>query len=215
MKIPIPAIEVQEEIVRILDSLTEKVEELQLQVRKEVRAREEQYEYYGRMTLNFSGEVEYIELHEVADIYDALHKTPRYVSDGYSMIRVQDVKSGYIDVDNSLKVEEEVYYEFTKKYCPQVNDIVVSRVGSFGKFGLVPDKKCCLGQNVAIIHPKKNPLFLYYVLSSANMEEWINKNVKGASHKSLSLTDIRRMPIPKFSEEQQKRVIEVMKELQI
>ena len=48
----------------------------------------------------------------------------------------------------------------------ELNDIVVSRVGSYGNFALIPNDKCCLGQNVALIHPNINPKYLYHVLMS-------------------------------------------------
>lgn len=69
---------------------------------------------------------------------------------------------------------------------------------------------CCLGQNVAVIHPKINARYLYYILSSTQTKEWINQNVKGASQKSLSLADIKRLPIPFVSEAEQMRIASIL-----
>ena len=50
IEIPIPPLEVQNEIVRILDTFTSQVEELQA----ELQARKEQYEYYRNKLLTFA-----------------------------------------------------------------------------------------------------------------------------------------------------------------
>ncbi len=102
------------------------------------------------------------------------------------------------------------YFQNVKKYRPQKDDIVVSRVGSYGNFALVPDDDCCLGQNVAIIHPNICKRFLFYILSSLEVKQWIDKNVKGASQKSFSLADIRRIPIPVPSIEEQARIVAIL-----
>ena len=96
------------------------------------------------------------------------------------------------------------------KYTPQLNDIVVSRVGSYGNFALIPNDKCCLGQNVALIHPNINPKYLYHVLMSTMTKQWINNNVKGASQKSFSLADIKRVPVPVPKDNIQQRIAEVL-----
>ncbi|MCR2307443.1 restriction endonuclease subunit S, partial [Salmonella enterica] len=84
------------------------------------------------------GEVEWKALEEVSDIYDSLHQTPQYSKNGLSMIRVTDIKNGYIDLKNTLKVNDGIFSIFTKKYLPQKNDLVMSRVGSYGNVGIIP-----------------------------------------------------------------------------
>lgn len=53
IKIPVPPIEVQREIVRILDNFTELTEKL----KEELTARQKQYEYYRDKLLNFTLEI--------------------------------------------------------------------------------------------------------------------------------------------------------------
>ena len=204
--IPIPPLPVQSEIVRILDYFAE----LSTELSTELSARQSQYKYYQQKLLSFDSETSYTTLQEVADIYDSLHQTPKYSEEGFSMIRVQDVKKGYIDTTNSLKVDEKTYETFVQKYKPKTNDIVVSRVGSYGNFAIIPDEFCCLGQNVAIIHPKMNAKFLYYILTSEKIKSWIDSNVKGASQKSFSLADLRRMPIPIVELDEQERIVAIL-----
>ena len=205
-KIPIPPFPIQEEIVRILDSFTKLTEELT----EELTERKKQYEYYHNELLNFDDNISIKKLFEVAEVYDSLHQTPKYSQDKYSMIRVQDIKKGYINIDSTMKVSKDIFDKFTKKYKPQKNDIVVSRVGSYGNFAIIPNDCCCLGQNIAIIHPNINSKYIYYVLTSNKIKYWINKMVKGASHKSFSLADIKKIPIPIPHIEEQKRIVTIL-----
>ncbi len=52
--IPVPPIEVQEEIVRILDTYSAQAAELQAEVQAELQARKEQSEYYRNLLLTFN-----------------------------------------------------------------------------------------------------------------------------------------------------------------
>lgn len=53
IKVPIPPIEIQREIVRILDDYTENIVELQNQLTAEITARQKQYEFYRDKLLTF------------------------------------------------------------------------------------------------------------------------------------------------------------------
>ena len=201
--LPVPPLEVQREIVHILDYFT--------LLTAELTARKKQYEFYRDNLIKKEQHISEVKkLADVANIYDSLHQTPSYSNSGYSMVRVQDIKGGYVDEDKTLKVDESVWNLFTQKYTPQLNDIVVSRVGSYGNFALIPNDKCCLGQNVALIHPNINPKYLYHVLMSTMTKQWINNNVKGASQKSFSLADIKRVPVPVPKDNIQQRIAEVL-----
>src|SRR5690242_18664602 len=94
-------------------------------------------------------------LAEVARIIDSLHKTPTYVTLGYPMVRVTDIKGGSLDVKNALKVSKGVYEEFSKKHKPKKGDLVMSRVGTYGVVSYVNfDDEFCLGQNTLFVIPK-------------------------------------------------------------
>lgn len=53
IKVPVPPIEIQREIVRILDDYTENIVELQNQLTAEITARQKQYEFYRDKLLTF------------------------------------------------------------------------------------------------------------------------------------------------------------------
>ena len=53
IKIPVPALPIQHEIVRVLDSFTDLESELEVELRAELWARRSQYEYYRNQLLTF------------------------------------------------------------------------------------------------------------------------------------------------------------------
>ncbi|WP_459202044.1 restriction endonuclease subunit S [Methanococcus sp. CF] len=148
---------------------------------------------------------EVLELQNVSEVIDSLHKTPKYCEIGYPMVRVTDISQGYLNLKNALKVSNEVFEEFNKKYTPQKGDIVFSRVGSYGISSYVnTDEKFCLGQNTVVIIPKFSKKYLYYALNSNIIKTQIECAVTGSTQKTISLKDIRalKIPIPPLSEQQ-------------
>ncbi len=51
---------------------------------------------------------------EIADIIDSLHKTPTYSNTGYPMVRVTDIKGGFLTVENTFKVSKDVFDEMIR-----------------------------------------------------------------------------------------------------
>ncbi len=142
-------------------------------------------------------------LDQISTIIDSLHKTPSYVPCGYPMIRVTDVKGGFLDTSNTLRVSQEVFAEFTKRYAPRKGDIVLSRVGTYGRASYVAtEEPICLGQNTVVISPSLNSRFVHLCLESALLTSQIEKAVVGSTQKTISLKNIcsLKVPLPPDSE---------------
>lgn len=138
------------------------------------------------------------QLTEISEVVDSLHKTPKYSINGYPMVRVTDINSGFLDLSNTMVVDQEVFDDFSKKHKSSKGDIVVSRVGAtYGEFSYAhTDDKFCLGQNTAVIIPKSiDSKLVYTVLVSSNMRLQIEKLVSGSAYSTLSLKDIRELKI--------------------
>ncbi len=81
IKIPVPPIAVQQEIVKVLDTFSELTAELTAELAAELAARKKQYAYYKHKLLSFENlidlspnGVEYKELSELCDIMDSYRK---------------------------------------------------------------------------------------------------------------------------------------------
>ena len=133
---------------------------------------------------------------DFADVIDCLHNTPKYSNNGFPIVRVEDIKNSFLDLNSCLKVDEATCDFQNRKYIPKMGDIIITRVGSFGMLSYVnSNQKFCLGQNVAIISPKKYGKFIYYYLQSPYVQKIIHGNSGGSSYKSLSLDMIKKIPI--------------------
>lgn len=130
------------------------------------------------------------------------------------MVRVTDIKEGYLNLSSTLKVSSSVYEEFTKKYSPSIGDIVISRVGTYGIFSYVAQSQhFCLGQNTAIIHPKIENKFLYYSLLAPSTKQFLESVVTGSTQKTVSLKNIKAIPIALPSERAQKSIANILSTL--
>ncbi|MFC2013259.1 restriction endonuclease subunit S [Chloroflexota bacterium] len=99
IKIPLPPLPVQQEIVRILDNFTELTTELA----EELTARKKQYEYYRDELLTFRDEVPMMKLGEICEITRGRVISKSYLRDNageypvYSSQTANDGIFGYID----------------------------------------------------------------------------------------------------------------------
>lgn len=136
-------------------------------------------------------------LDKIAKVIDSRHKTPQYSDIGYPMVRVVDVKGGELSLTDTKNVTSDVYADFSKGRDPEIGDLIISRVGSYGNVSYVSSKqKFCLGQNTALIIPKDNDRFLYYALISPQLRQQIDNMAVGAVQKTISLKSIRGLEIP-------------------
>ncbi|WHP05127.1 restriction endonuclease subunit S [Acinetobacter corruptisaponis] len=153
-------------------------------------------------------------LQDIANVIDSLHKTPQYSETGYSMVRCTDVKYGFLNLQGTLKVSKDIFDEFSRRYTPSLNDIVITRVGTYGITALVQDVEFCLGQNTSVIIAKNiNPKYLYVVLNSPILKYQIEASVVGSTQKTLSLKAINSLEIPRFSPKVEDRIAKIISEL--
>jgi type I restriction enzyme S subunit len=135
-------------------------------------------------------------LGEIATVIDSLHKTPSYIENGFSMVRVTDIKGGFLKLKNTLKVSKDVFEDFSKKHKATKGDIVMSRVGTYGVTCLVKDEvNFCLGQNTLFLISRENPEFLFYYLNSDFAKSQIESLATGSTQKTISLKSIKDIPI--------------------
>ena len=55
-------------------------------------------------------------LSEIADVVDSLHKTPKYSDVGRPMVRCTDVKYGRLKLDDTFRVSDYVFEEFSQAH---------------------------------------------------------------------------------------------------
>lgn len=205
----------QKRIVKILDEVFEKIEKAKENTEKNLQNSRELFESFLQNTFAKSGkDWKENKLGEIAELIDSFHQTPAYDETGFPMVRVTDIKTGFLDLSKTRKVKKSIFEEFSKRHMPRTGDIVFSRVGSYGVSSLVnTNEPFCLGQNTVFIIPKINCNYLYYFINSRNSKEQIDKLVSGTTQPTISLKSIKDINVPIPSVFEQQAIVKKLDEL--
>lgn len=153
-------------------------------------------------------------LSDVADVIDSMHQTPKYSALGRPLVRVTDLKNGYLSLKDCLQVTEEVYQTYSSRHKSQEGDIVFARVGSYGNLGFVnKPMDFCLGQNTAFIIPKEDARYLYYYLKSPLGQNEIEASVGGSTQPTVSIKSIKNFEVLTPPLPEQKAIASVLSSL--
>ncbi|NQD35978.1 restriction endonuclease subunit S [Permianibacter sp. IMCC34836] len=195
--IPLPSLSEQQRIVSVLDEAFAGIATARTNAEKNRQNARALFESHLNAIFSQRGaRWEERPLGEVADLLDCLHKTPTYCEIGFPMVRVTDIKPGFLDLSKARRVDEQTFVEFSKRYTPKVGDIVFSRVGSCGVSALVSsDEPFCLGQNTVFILPKMNPTLLYYFLNSPPAKGQLERLTEGTTQPTISMKSIRTVRV--------------------
>jgi type I restriction enzyme S subunit len=209
MKIPIPPLKIQAEVVRILDAFTQLTSDLISELEIELKARKIQYSYYRDEMLTFDeSEVEWKTLGDLCVIGDGLHGTPKYDDSGdYFFINGNNLNDGIIVYNARTKKVDDSMFEkhgigFTVK-----DTVFLSINGTVGNVSMYNDEKIVLGKSVAYFNIKSAELYskyLFYFLQTSFSKEYFETKKTGSTIKNLGLKALRtfQIPIPTLIEQE-------------
>lgn len=177
-------------------------------------------EYNGAALVDLNPSWPIMTLENICDgIFDCPHSTPKLSDEGYYMVRTQDIRKGFYNTEDSVKISMESYLQRTKRAKPQHGDILLSREGTyFGDAAEVPnDTHLCLGQRMVLLRPcqkRINPIFLRIWINSKNFQNYLLAFRDGTVAERLNLSTIRKLPIPVPSLDVQVQVISLITPLE-
>ena len=205
--IPVPPLEVQNEIVRILDNFTALTAELTA----ELTARKKQYSWYRDYLLKFENKIEIVKLGDIVEVYDGTHQTPDYKKTGIPFISVENIDNIY----NTEKYISEEDYEKNYRIKPKIDDIFMTRIGTIGKCAIVTkNNPLAYYVSLALLRPNKNKIdsaYLKYIIESGIGKKELNKRILfTAVPIKINKGDIDKLEIPLPPLEVQKRIVEVL-----
>jgi len=152
-----------------------------------------------------------VKLQHTCRVIDSLHRTPTFSEEGYAMVRVTDIKPGKLSLHNCVRVSGAVFEDFTRNHVPGINDIVMSRVGTYGVSSLVcTEEPFCLGQNTVVITGHDNSNFLFEFLQTPMVRAFYDLQLAGSSQKTLSLQAIRETPTPSVPREEMNQISNIL-----
>ena len=213
IKVPVPPLEVQREIVRILDNFAIATTEIQQKLQEELAARQKQYEYYRDLLLTFkpnestilnertnelelSGAIRWMKLGDIADIGTGNGNTNEGLDTGKYpfFVRSQDIK-------------------YKNEYDFDETAIITSGDGvGVGKIFHFVSGKYALHQRayrVHIISDNVLPKYFFYYFKNS----FLTYISKASFHSSV--TSIRRpmminFPVPVPPLEVQQRIVDIL-----
>ena len=208
--IPIPPLEVQSEIVRILDTFTALTEELT----EELTARRKQYEYYLNNLLIFEEDVPYYSLEELCDIVDYRGKTPKKVDSGIFLVTAKNIRKGYIDYEKSQEfIKTEEYDLVMRRGLPQLGDVLITTEAPCGNVAQVDRTDIALAQRVIKYRPKTSALdntFLKYILLGKEFQNKILSAATGGTVKGIKGSKLHKLTIPVPPLDEQRRIVSIL-----
>ena len=207
IKIPIPSIEVQEKIVKILDSYTKYITELQEKLKIELQARNRQYNYYRDVLLS-EDYLNKISNKIFIQSNNVIHKTKLIeiakLSRGKRLVRSELHENGQYPVfQNSLTP---LGYYNNKNFDGGRTCIITA--GAAGEI-FYQDKDFWAADDVLVITTDDilNKYLYYFLLNKQNL---IKSKVRKASVPRLSRDDIEKIEVLLPPIEIQNKIVKIL-----
>ena len=217
--LPVPPIEVQSEIVRMLDSYTESVVELQRQLTAELTARKTQYSYYRDKLLTFDVRAQKKKIGELTRVFTAarVHKN-EWTTEGVPFYRSSDVISKFNGVENSrgkAYISFDLYKKLSEKSGKIMkDDILITGGGSIGIPYIVPTNDPIYVKDADLLCIQKsdkfNSRFLYHYFLSTEFRKYLKNITHNATIAHYTISQIEDTLVPLPSIEIQNRIVNVL-----
>ena len=208
LKIALPPLEIQREIVSILDNFTELTAEL--------TARKTQYTYYRDKLLANSYKGEIKQLEECCDsIADGDHQAPPKADSGVPFITISDIDERHeINLNVTKYVPDEYYNRLADKRRPQKGDVLYTVVGSYGiPVYISENKRFVFQRHIAILRPNNAVIdsrYLYHAMNGTAFHRQADLAAKGAAQKTIGLASLAKMTVPVPPLDVQNRIVNVL-----
>lgn len=130
LNLPVPPLEVQQEIVRLLDDFTAKIAELQAELNKEYEARKLQEQYYFKQIFSMYN-APIVKLGDIGRVKMCKRILKAQTS---SQGEIPFFKIGTFGKSADAFISKELYEEYIQKYShPSKGDILISCAGTIGR----------------------------------------------------------------------------------
>lgn len=209
--IPIPPLDVQCEIIRILDNFTNLTAEL--------TARKTQYAYYRDKLLKAETNAYKYKLGEIATVTKlAGFEFTNYVtySENGNIIALRglNVKNGRLDLHDVKYVDKSDFSKLERSKL-HIGDMLFTYVGTVGQVAIVDEEdKYYLAPNVALIRCNKEVLLpqymKYYFQTTRFWDKQIRRLLQSSSMQNIPMEKIRKFEIAVPPLDVQNRIVNVL-----
>ncbi len=208
LEIPIPPLEEQKRIVKILDEKFAQLESLKANAQTNLQNAKDLFQ--SQLTKAFSNTTwEKKRLGEVCDVRDGTHDSPKFYDKGYPLVTSKNLKNGKIEMINLKYISKEDYEKINERSKVDINDILFAMIGTIGNPVLVTEEPTYAIKNMALIKDIGNifPNYLLFYLSSNCALDKMLHDSNGTTQRFVSLGYLRNFEIPLPPLPEQKRIV--------
>lgn len=216
-RIPVPPLEVQHQIVKILDQFTQ----LEAELEAELEARRQQYEHYRNDLLSFGDSVAQMAIGEVIDdLRTGLNPRQNFKLNAPGAtnfyITVRELAGFTVrPTQKTDRVDDAGLARIQARSRLQAGDVLFSGTGTIGRTALVSDAPSDwnIKEGVYALTPKKDiirPRFLIHLLRSGDIRGRILASADGSTVASVSMASLRRVFVPVPNLDEQDRRVELL-----
>ena len=214
-EIPLPPIEVQTEIVRILDKFTS----LEAELEAELDCRKRQYEYYRDKLLSFDNvggqEVEWKKMNEVFDMrngYTPSKAKAEYWEGGtIPWFRMEDIRENGRILSDSI---QHITMEGVKKgNLFPANSFILATTATIGEHALLIADSLANQRftNLTVCKSLSDRLLVKFVFHYMFIvDEWCKKNINVSGFASVDMNKFKKLEFPIPSLEEQHRIVSIL-----
>ena len=209
ISIPVPPLEEQKRIVKILDEKFAQLETIKANAQTNLQNAKDLFQ--SQLTKAFSNTTwEKKRLGEVCDVRDGTHDSPKFYDKGYPLVTSKNLKNGKIEMINLKYISKEDYEKINERSKVDINDILFAMIGTIGNPVLVTEEPTYAIKNMALIKDIGNifPNYLLFYLSSNCALDKMLHDSNGTTQRFVSLGYLRNFEIPLPPLPEQKRIVE-------
>lgn len=222
LNIPIPPVQIQEEIARILDRFGE----LEIELEIELEARKKQYEYWNAKLFEKNKIHNWKSMEEICNVITdyvangsfgdiAKNVTYKNEPDYAVLLRTVDYSNGY-NPEKFVYIDENAY-NYLKKTKLYGGEIIINNVGAgVGTTFLCPNlkNKMSLAPNSIMLKTPNNEYY-YFWLKSIYGQEAIKEITSKSAMPKFNKTGFRKIMAPVQSEEEMQKTVNVLRKLEV
>jgi type I restriction enzyme S subunit len=131
---------------------------------------------------------------------------------GVPVIKVEDITHGEIQQGDLLHTDPEIHEKYDRAELEQ-GDLLFTIRGTVGRMAFVPEslEGANITQDTARIRVEEaDPRFVRYYLETATPNNYFKRHTKGQAVQGINLEDLREVPVHLPSENEQKRIVEIL-----
>ena len=208
--IPVPPIEVQKEIVRVLDTFSK----LEAELEAELEARRSQYTFY-RDSLIAANNSSSVPMGKVGSFKRGRRFTKNdVVADGIPSMHYGEIYTHYgVSAETALT---HVRSDLSKKLCfAQPGDVVIATVGETVEdvakaVAWLGSEPIAIHDDTAFFRSEENPKYISYAMQTADFHSQKNKHVARGKVKRLSGDGLSKIQVPVPPRKEQDRIVAIL-----